>query len=108
MRDVLEVDLHKLICEEFAGMEVAVCANLPYYVTSPILMHLLESRLPVASVTVMVQKEAAQRLCAQMGTRTVRLCYRCCALLQRALAFIPCLPGQLYARAERGFQRNTA
>ena len=67
--DVLEVDLHKLIREEFAGMEVAVCANLPYYVTSPILMHLLESRLPVASVTVMVQKEAAQRLCAQMGTR---------------------------------------
>lgn len=67
--DVLDVDLHRLIEEEFAGMEVAVCANLPYYVTSPVLMHLLESRLPVQSITVMVQKEAAQRLCAQMGTR---------------------------------------
>lgn len=67
--DVLNVDLKSLIAEEFAGMEVAVCANLPYYVTSPILMHLLEERLPITSITVMVQKEAAQRLCAEMGTR---------------------------------------
>lgn len=67
--DVLKVDLKKVIEEEFAGMDVAVCANLPYYVTSPILMHLLEERLPITSITVMVQKEAAQRLCAQMGTR---------------------------------------
>ncbi len=67
--DVLDVDLKKVIEEEFAGMDVAVCANLPYYVTSPILMHLLEERLPITSITVMVQKEAAQRLCAQMGTR---------------------------------------
>ena len=67
--DVLDVDLPSLIQEEFSGLEVAVCANLPYYITSPILMHLLESRLPVRSITVMVQKEAAQRLCAQMGTR---------------------------------------
>lgn len=67
--DVMEVDLHKLIEEEFQGMEVAVCANLPYYITSPILMMLLEERLPIKSVTVMVQKEAGVRLCAEMGTR---------------------------------------
>lgn len=67
--DVMEVDLHKLIEEEFQGMEVAVCANLPYYITSPILMMLLEKRLPIKSVTVMVQKEAGVRLCAEMGTR---------------------------------------
>lgn len=67
--DVMEVDLHKLIEEEFQGMEVAVCANLPYYITSPILMMLLEERLPIKSVTVMVQKEAGTRLCAGMGTR---------------------------------------
>lgn len=67
--DVMEVDLHKLIEEEFQGMEVAVCANLPYYITSPILMMLLEERLPIKSVTVMVQKEAGVRLCAGMGTR---------------------------------------
>ena len=59
--DVLKVDLHRLIEEEFAGMEVAVCANLPYYITSPILMHLLEEKLPIRSITVMVQKEAAAR-----------------------------------------------
>lgn len=67
--DVMKCDLHKLISEEFAGLKVAVCANLPYYITSPIIMMLLESRLPIESITVMVQKEAAQRLCAKVGTR---------------------------------------
>lgn len=69
--DVLKVDLHKLISEEFPDMPVAVCANLPYYITSPIIMSLLESRLPISSLTVMVQKEAAQRICAQPGSREV-------------------------------------
>ena len=67
--DVLKVDLHRLIEEKFQGMKVAICANLPYYITSPIIMHLLESRLPVENITVMVQKEAAQRLCAPVGSR---------------------------------------
>lgn len=67
--DVLKVDLAALITEEFSGMEVVVCANLPYYITSPILMGLLEARLPISAVTVMVQKEAAQRICAREGTR---------------------------------------
>ena len=69
--DVLKVDLHKLIEQEFAGMPVAVCANLPYYITSPIIMDLLEAHLPIASLTVMVQKEAAARLCAEPGSREV-------------------------------------
>ena len=69
--DVLKVDLHKLIEQEFAGMPVAVCANLPYYITSPIIMNLLEAHLPIASLTVMVQKEAAARLCAEPGSREV-------------------------------------
>ncbi len=69
--DVLKVDLRKLIEDEFPGLDVAVCANLPYYITSPIIMALLEQRLPIKSVTVMVQKEAAQRLCAKLGTRDV-------------------------------------
>lgn len=67
--DVLKVDLHKLIEEQFSGMKVAVCANLPYYITSPIIMTLLESRLPIESITVMVQREAADRLCAEVGSR---------------------------------------
>ena len=67
--DVLKVDLPGLIAEEFPGMEVVVCANLPYYITSPIIMALLEQRLPVKAVTVMVQKEAGDRLCAPMPSR---------------------------------------
>ncbi len=67
--DIMEIDLHKLIKEEFEGMDVVVCANLPYYITSPVIMKLLEERLPIKALTVMVQKEAADRLCAQMGTR---------------------------------------
>lgn len=69
MGDVLKVDLAKLLKEEFGDCPVAVCANLPYYITSPILMRLLEEKLPVENITVMVQKEAAQRLCAAPGTR---------------------------------------
>lgn len=69
--DVMETDLRAVIEEHFQGMEVAVCANLPYYITSPIIMMLLESRLPISTITVMVQKEAGTRLCAKMGTRDV-------------------------------------
>lgn len=69
--DVMNVDLHRLISDEFQGLDVAVCANLPYYITSPIIMMLLEQRLPIKSITVMVQKEAGVRLCAKMGTRDV-------------------------------------
>lgn len=67
--DVLETDLHKLIEDEFSGMEVVVCANLPYYITSPVIMKLLEDKLPISAITVMVQKEAAQRICAEVGSR---------------------------------------
>ena len=52
--DILKLDLRQLIAEKFAGMRVVVCANLPYYITSPVIMLLLESRLPVEAVTVMV------------------------------------------------------
>ncbi len=68
--DVLKTDLKALIAEKFSDCKrVAVCANLPYYITSPIVMSLLESKLPIDSITVMVQKEAAERLCAKVGTR---------------------------------------
>ena len=84
--DILEVDLHKLIAEEFtllddAGdpvldesgaprlMPLVICANLPYYITSPVIMKLLSEDLPIENLTVMVQKEAADRLCADVGTR---------------------------------------
>lgn len=70
--DVLKLDLKAVIAEHFADCKrVTVCANLPYYITSPIIMSLLESRLPVESITVMVQKEAAERLCADIPGRAV-------------------------------------
>ena len=75
LQDVLKVDLKALIAEEFPGMPVAVCANLPYYITSPIVMKLLGDRLPIESLTVMVQKEAADRLAAAPGTRGFILLY---------------------------------
>lgn len=67
--DVMDLDLKKLIEDEFAGLRVVVCANLPYYITSPIIMKLLKDRLPIESITAMVQKEAGVRLCAPLGTR---------------------------------------
>ena len=67
--DILKCDVNSLIKKEFQRLDVAVCANLPYYITSPIIMMLLENNLPIRSITVMVQKEAAQRLCAKVGTR---------------------------------------
>ncbi len=67
--DVLKLDLFRILEENFFGLRAAVCANLPYYITSPVIMALLESRLPVESITVMVQKEAADRLCAAVGSR---------------------------------------
>lgn len=67
--DILKIDLKKLIKEKFSDMRVIVCANLPYYITSPVIMLLLESGLPVDSITVMVQKEAGDRICAPVGSR---------------------------------------
>ena len=65
--DALKTDLPALAAEKLAGLRPAACANLPYYITSPVLTKLLESRC-FSSVTVMVQKEVAQRICARPGT----------------------------------------
>ncbi|MGN1443734.1 MAG: 16S rRNA (adenine(1518)-N(6)/adenine(1519)-N(6))-dimethyltransferase RsmA [Acutalibacteraceae bacterium] len=67
--DIMKIDLNKLIEEKFGGMKVAVCANLPYYITSPVITMLLESKIPIESVTVMIQKEVADRLTAPVGSR---------------------------------------
>ena len=67
--DIMKLDLQKLIEEKFSGMKVVVCANLPYYITSPVITMLLESKIPIESVTVMIQKEVADRLTAPVGSR---------------------------------------
>lgn len=68
--DVLKTDLKKVIKENLSDCEeVCVCANLPYYITSPVIMQLLNDNLPISSITVMVQKEAGDRICAEVGSR---------------------------------------
>lgn len=67
--DFMEIDLKKLFEEKFKNEEVVICANLPYYITSPVIMRILEEKLPVKSLTVMVQREAADRICARVGSR---------------------------------------
>ncbi len=87
--DAMKLDLAALMKEKAPGLPLVVCANLPYYITSPLLMGLLESRLPARSITVLVQKEAAERLCARPGTRA-------CGAVTLAVDY--------YAEAERLFQ----
>lgn len=66
--DILKTDLHALWQEHFAGLAgVSVVANLPYYVTTPIIMKLLEDKLPIENIVVMVQKEVALRMSAKPG-----------------------------------------
>ena len=96
--DILKIDLKKLIETEFSGMEVVVCANLPYYITSPVIMKLLEDRLPINALTVMVQKEAAQRICAEVGSR--QLC--------KAANTVWRIGRQLYAGTKGGLGGNKA
>ena len=68
-RDVLKIDLRELIREEFGGEKISVAANLPYYITTPIISKLLEERLPLKNIVVMVQKEVAVRMTAEPGSK---------------------------------------
>ena len=65
--DVMKADLDTILAPAFAEGKVSVCANLPYYITTPILMKLLESNLPFEYITIMIQSEVADRLCAAPG-----------------------------------------
>lgn len=93
--DAMELDLAALIREHFAGMPVVVCANLPYYITSPIIMRLLEQPLPIRALTVMVQKEAAVRITAAPGTRE-------CGAISAAVWYYS-TPQMLFSVSRRSF-----
>lgn len=67
--DILKLDLHELINKEFNGKKISIAANLPYYITTPIITKLLEEKLPVKNIVVMVQKEVAQRMAAKPSTK---------------------------------------
>ena len=68
-KDILKIDLNKLVREENNGRPIKVVANLPYYITTPIIMSFLENSVPVESLTVMVQKEVAHRMQASAGSK---------------------------------------
>lgn len=95
--DALQTDMRALIEREFGGGDVALCANLPYYITTPLLLHLLESGAPIRSMTVMIQKEVAGRLCAapatpEYGAVTLAVQYYAngaTAIRRRAGTFLP-------------------
>ena len=66
--DILKVDLHNLVENEFPGFDkIYVCANLPYYITTPVILKLLKSGVKFDGITVMIQKEAADKLCSKAG-----------------------------------------
>jgi 16S rRNA (adenine1518-N6/adenine1519-N6)-dimethyltransferase len=65
--DILKVDINSLIEDEFSNMDVVVAANLPYYITTPIIMRLLEQKANVSSIILMIQKEVAQRIVSSPG-----------------------------------------
>ncbi|MGL5972974.1 MAG: 16S rRNA (adenine(1518)-N(6)/adenine(1519)-N(6))-dimethyltransferase RsmA [Oscillospiraceae bacterium] len=69
--DILKVNLKKIIEEKCKGLKVCVCANLPYYITSPIIMNILEQKLDIEFITAMVQKEAGDRLVADFKSKSV-------------------------------------
>ena len=96
LQDVLKADLRALMAQEFAGMPVAVCANLPYYITSPILMRLLEEKLPIRHITVMVQKEAAQRITAAPGSREAGAISYAVAYYAKPRLLFSVQPGSFY------------
>ncbi len=95
--DVLKLDLNEVLAESFGNIPVKVVANLPYYITTPIIMKLLEENINFKSITVMVQKEVGERLCASPGGKdygavTVAVQYRCIpnkVLVVPPEAFIP-------------------
>lgn len=67
--DILKVDINKIVKEKNQGRPIKVVANLPYYITTPIIMGLLETHVPLESITVMVQKEVADRMQVGPGTK---------------------------------------
>ena len=68
-RDILKTDVRALIDEEFGGKKISIAANLPYYITTPIITGVIEARLPIKNFVVMVQKEVADRIGAKPGTK---------------------------------------
>ena len=99
--DILKVDIAKLAEEKNGGRPIKVVANLPYYITTPIIMGLFESHVPVESITVMVQKEVADRM-QVAGNERLRCIISGSAVLCKTLYCCQCSAELFYAETESG------
>ena len=97
LKDVMKTDLPALCKEAFTDCDrICVCANLPYYITSPVLMHVLESGAAFSSVTVMVQKEVADRITAKAGSADYGAITAAVAYYGKASKLFPVSAGCFY------------
>ena len=93
--DVLKMDLRRLAEEKNGGRPIKVVANLPYYITTPIIMGLFEKHVPLSSITVMVQKEVADRMQAGPGQKIMVRCPLPCSIMPCRMWQPTCRPTAL-------------
>ena len=101
--DILKLDIQKLVDERNGGKPIKVVANLPYYITTPIIMGLFESHVPLENMTVMVQKEVAARMRSGPGTKDYGALSTGRSVLCRPLCCCQCTMQLFYAKTECGF-----
>lgn len=104
--DILKLDIDQIAREHNAGKPIKVVANLPYYITTPIIMGLFESHVPLESVTVMVQKEVADRMQAGPGTKDYGIVARR-TILFRGGNCCECSSELFYAKTKCGVCRDS-
>ena len=100
--DILKLDMNQLANERNNGRPIKVVANLPYYITTPIIMGLFESHVPIESITIMVQKEVAERMQVRTGNKGLRCAFACGAVLCKAGDHRTCAAKLLYAAPKCG------
>ena len=106
--DILKVDMNQLVKEYNQGRPIKVVANLPYYITTPIIMGLFESNVPIENITVMVQKEVARIRGRQAGLQGLRRSVPGGAVLRQPLYRGKCASKLLYPPAKCGFCSNSS
>ena len=101
-QDILKVDINRLVEERCEGKPIKVVANLPYYITTPIIMGLFESHVPIQSITVMVQKEVAVRMQVGTGNKGLWSAFVGRSVLCESLYSCQCTTQLFYAQTECG------